>query len=65
MTPRLLTISDAARMLTVSPWTIRAWLRAKPPKLQFVRLGRRLAIEIAAIERLIEQGRVEAQDGER
>lgn len=54
-TVSLLTIDQAAEVLTLSPWTIRAWIKAG--RLPVVRLGRRIAIERTALESLINAGR--------
>ena len=54
----LLTVADAAKALTISPWTLRKWLATK--RLAYVKLGRRVAISGADIETLIRKGRIEA-----
>lgn len=51
----LLTVNEAAKSLTLSPWTLRKWLSEK--RLSCVRLGRRIAIEPREIDRLIAAGR--------
>jgi excisionase family DNA binding protein len=53
----LLSCEKAAELLGISPWTVRKWLRDN--KLRAIRLGRRVLIELAEIERLIEEGRSE------
>ena len=50
MVEPLETIESAAKILSLSPWTIRLYVRP-------VRIGRRIAIEQAEIRRLIEEGR--------
>lgn len=65
MRTQLLTVQQAADALSISPWTLRKWLATKPPKLEFIRLGRRIAITEDALQRLIDLGRVEAQAGGR
>ena len=51
-------VKDAAALLGVSQWAIRRWIKAG--KLRAVRLGRRILIEPAELQRLVEQGRTEA-----
>jgi len=51
----LLNCEKAAELLSVSPWTVRKWLREN--KLSAVRLGRRVLIESAEIRRFIDAGR--------
>lgn len=51
----LLDCEKAAELLGISPWTVRKWLSEN--KLRAVRLGRRVLIEPAEIERIIEEGR--------
>ncbi len=56
--PRLLTMRQAAAYLCVSYWTIRYWVESG--KLRAVRLpgdGRLLRIELAELDRLIEECR--------
>ncbi len=57
--PLVIGIKDAATLLGISPWTIRKFIRIG--KLPFVRVGRRVLIEPAALERLIEAGRRQAR----
>ena len=54
----LLDCEEAAELLGISPWTVRKWLSTN--KVRAVRLGRRVLIEPAEIERLIEEGREES-----
>jgi len=61
MQPRLISIENAAKDLSLSPWTIRKMLADK--RLDYVKLGRRVLIEQATIERLIEAGRRPATHG--
>jgi len=49
-------IRDAAKAVGLSVWTLRSWIRQG--KLRFVRLGRRVLIEPAELQRLIEAGRI-------
>jgi excisionase family DNA binding protein len=51
----LLDVEDAATVLSLSPWTIRAYIQTG--KLQPVRLGRRVLLEPAEIRRLIAEGK--------
>ena len=44
-------IPSAARLLSVSPWSLRCWI--KRGKLRPVRLGRRVLLEEAELERFI------------
>jgi excisionase family DNA binding protein len=46
-------VNSAAKLLLVSPWTIRAWIR--DGKLRPVRLGRLVRIEEAELTRFIRQ----------
>ena len=48
-------VNDAAREISVSPWTIRSWITKG--KLQAVKLGRRVVIEHEELLRLLEKGR--------
>lgn len=47
----LKSIEEAAGLLRVSPWTVRAWIRHK--KLRPVRLGRRVLLSEEELERLV------------
>jgi len=51
----LLNFNDAARLLALSPWTVR--LRIREGKLKSVRLGRRVLLEQSELQRLIEEAR--------
>ena len=56
--PRLLTMRQAAEYLGVSYWTVRSWVESG--KLRAVRLpgdGRLIRIEIAELDRLVEECR--------
>jgi excisionase family DNA binding protein len=50
-------VKDAAASLGLSHWTLRAMLR--DGRLQGVRIGRRVLVEPAELERLVRQGRSE------
>ena len=52
---RLFNIDAAADALSVSPWTIRAYVRSG--KIRAVRIGRRVLIEGEELQRLINDGR--------
>jgi excisionase family DNA binding protein len=54
-------VVDAARLLSISPWTVRAWI--KGGKLRPVRLGRRVLLEESELERFIEAAKPVANDG--
>ena len=47
----LKSIEEAAGLLRISKWTVRAYIR--DGKLQAVRLGRRVLLEEAELERLV------------
>ena len=55
MIEKLENIESAAKALSLSPWTVRAYIRQG--KIRPVRIGRRVLIEPAEIRRLIEEGR--------
>jgi excisionase family DNA binding protein len=48
-------VTEAAEFLRLSKWTVRAYIRAG--KLNVVRLGRRVLIEKAELERLVAEGK--------
>ncbi len=48
-------IKSAARLLALSPFTIRMWIRQG--KLSAVRLGRRVLVEEAELERFVAQAK--------
>jgi excisionase family DNA binding protein len=50
-----LSITNAAHILSLSPWTLRRWIRLG--RLKAVRLGRRVLVEPEELERLIASGR--------
>lgn len=51
----LKSIQEAAGLLGISPWTVRAYVKAG--KLHAVRLGRRVLVEESELERLVENGK--------
>jgi excisionase family DNA binding protein len=61
--PRLLTIQQAADYVGVSHWTIRSWLdrgvlaAVRLPAIRAGLDGRLIRVELAALDRLIEQSR--------
>jgi len=52
--PRAFGIKEAAHLLSVSPWSIRRWIRLR--KIIAVRLGRRIVIPASEINRLTLEG---------
>ena len=54
-------INDAAAALNISHWSLRKYIRQG--QLKCVRIGRRVLIEPAELDRLIEQGRIGGNDG--
>jgi excisionase family DNA binding protein len=52
----LKSIDEAARLLGISPWTVRAYVREG--KLPAVRLGRRVLVTEDALERFVAQGQI-------
>lgn len=55
---KLLSVEKAAEVLSVSPWTIRAWITQG--KLGSVKLGSRRLVREAEIQRIIAQASVPA-----
>ncbi len=55
----LISVVVAADYIGVSPYTVRAWIRQR--RVAHVRLGRRVLLDRADLERLIQAGRVEAR----
>jgi excisionase family DNA binding protein len=58
---KLLNIKAAAELLSISPYTVRSYIRAG--KLRSVRIGRRVLLAEAELERLVaeSQGRPEVR----
>jgi excisionase family DNA binding protein len=52
---QLRTIDEAAGLLRISKWTVRAYIKAG--KLRPVRLGRRVLVEETELERFVAEGR--------
>lgn len=61
MSPTLLTIEQAAERLNVSPNYVRRRLVFEK-RIPYVKIGKHVRIEEAAIETFIEEGRVQIQD---
>ena len=59
MTVLAIGLRQAATVLGLSHWTLRQWIRKG--RIRVVRLGSRVLIEPAELERLIAQGRAEGQ----
>ena len=53
----LLDVPTAAKLLSISPWTLRSYI-AKG-KLQPVRIGRRVLLDEAELQRLVANGKKE------
>jgi len=53
----LVSVEAAARLLSLSPWTVRAYLRTG--ELRAVRMGRRVLLEQTELERLIKEARAQ------
>ena len=57
---RRLSVTEAAPFLGVSVFTVRAWIRQR--RLPFHRLGRRIVLDQADLERFLAAHRVEARE---
>ena len=57
----LQTVEQAAQMLGISPWTVRAYI--KQAKLAPVRIGRRVLIEQAELRRFVEASKAAHAEG--
>jgi len=53
--PLTIGLREAAELTSLSHWTLRQYIREG--RLRAVRIGRRVLIEPAELERLVEQGR--------
>ena len=51
----LLNIERAAEMLSLSPWTIRSWIRKR--KLKAIKLGSRIVVEPQSLRELISEAK--------
>jgi excisionase family DNA binding protein len=52
----LKSVEEAAELLGISKWTVRGYIKAG--KLRAVRLGRRVLVEEAELERLVAEAKV-------
>jgi len=52
--PRAVGINEAARLLSISPWTLRAYVAQR--KITCVRIGKRVLIPTEAIDQLVRKG---------
>jgi excisionase family DNA binding protein len=52
---KLLRVDQAAELLGISPWTVRAYIRDR--KLMAVHIGRRVLIEQSELRKFVEQAR--------
>jgi excisionase family DNA binding protein len=50
-----LDVTEAARAVSLSPWTIRKWISTG--KIKAIHLGRRVMVEPSELKRLVELGR--------
>lgn len=50
--PALISVPDAARILGISAWSYYA--RAREGALPFMKMGRRVVVPVAALERILE-----------
>jgi Helix-turn-helix domain len=51
--PECATITDVARRVSLSPWTLRSWCRAR--KLPFFKVGKRIVLRVRDVEQLLEE----------
>lgn len=63
LSPKLLSITEAARLLGLRPPTIRRYVAVR--KISSVRIGRRVLIPTEAIDRLISHGMIPAEPDQR
>lgn len=52
---KLFDVKSAAAVLSISPWTVRSYIR--DGKLRAVKLGRRVLLEEAELEQLVDASR--------
>jgi excisionase family DNA binding protein len=57
----LLSVQDAAKILGVSPWTVRSWLSQR--KLSFIKVGRLTRLSPAVLQQFINRNTVQARGG--
>ena len=58
--PGPLTVREAARALSLSPATVRAWIAAR--RLGYIRLGRAIRVPTDEVQRVLAAGAVPARD---
>jgi excisionase family DNA binding protein len=58
MIEQLQSIESAAKTLSLSPWTLRAYIRQG--RIRPVRIGRRVLLSSGELQRLIEEGKSSA-----
>jgi excisionase family DNA binding protein len=58
--PEKLNVKAAGKVLGVSPYTVRTWIREK--RIPFFRCGRRIVLAMADLERFLADNRVEARN---
>ena len=57
----LLNVERAAEMLSLSPWTIRSWIRKR--KLKAIKLGSRIVVEPQSLRELISEAKANGESG--
>ena len=57
---RLLSVEEAAVIIGVSRYTLRAWLRQR--RLAHIRLGRRVLFDLIDLDKFISANRIAARD---
>ena len=60
---QLLSVNDTARVLAISPWTVRSILRKG--KLSPTRIGRRCLVEMSEVEKFIRDCQASNPEGKR
>ena len=55
----LLNVERAAEMLSLSPWTIRSWIRKR--KLKAIKLGSRIVVEPQSLRELISEAKANGE----
>jgi len=60
---RLLDLVEAAKVLAVSPWTVRAYIRQG--KMSPVHIGRLVRLEPSEIQRFIEAAKVNVREAQK
>jgi excisionase family DNA binding protein len=59
---QLFDVNSAARLLSISPWTVRSYIH--DGKLKPVRLGRRVLLEEAELEHFVARSKFVVDDGQ-